>query len=81
MVDDWRKNLEFLQVLDIVCRVLVAKSEYASRPDLQLKEGGFVALFPLVYASACDCGKVHFWMDAKEKSAKCLGFLETEPAQ
>ena len=81
MVKDWKANLEFLQEFDIVCRVLVAQSEYAFRPDLQLKEGGFVALFPIVYASLCDCGEVHFWRDAKDKSAKCLGFLESDPAQ
>ena len=79
LVEDWKKNLHFLQALDIVCRVSVTKrpeSEFIIRPALQLRDCGFIALFPLVYASLCDCGKVHFWTDAKDNSAKCLGFLE-----
>ena len=61
LVESWKEGLNELECVDISCRVV--KDRTVSAP------------YPLAFASLCDCGKVHFHVDAEGPAAKRLGFL------
>ena len=60
LVNQWKADLHQLQLVDVSCRVVV--------------DGNYADIYPLVYGSKCDCGSVHFHVDAESAAAKCLGF-------
>jgi len=64
LVQRRKEEFNMLEVMDVSC--CVVKDQRAS------------GLYPLVFASICDCGTVHFHIDAESAAAKCLGFLKSD---
>ena len=60
LVKKWKEELKMLQLVDVSCRVA--------------KDGEYHTLYPLVFGSLCDCGTVHFCVDAESAAAKRFGF-------
>ena len=85
LANEWRAKLNMLEDLDVVCRV-IRDGKYITRLEIEalmkllplVDDEIVVCFFPLLFGSKCDCGRMHIWTDAKDASAKCLGFLEPD---
>lgn len=60
LVKKWKAELKMLELVDISCR--------------GAKDGEYYTLYPLIFGSLCDCGTVHFCVDAEDAAAKRFGF-------
>ena len=60
LVDRWKEELKLLELVDVSCRAA--------------KVGEYNKLHPLVFGSLCDCGTVHYCVDAENSAAKRFGF-------
>ena len=71
LVRTWKEKLTKLQEMDVFCRYVV-DDNYVLGP------GDDINLFPLIYGSRCDAGRIHFWTDANDAAEENLGFLNEE---
>ena len=80
LVKQWKEELKMLEIMDVSCRVVVddeyVQQMYNDRSTHQVCRTKCV--YPLIFASKCDCGQVHFCIDAEDDSAKCFGFLKAD---
>ena len=73
LVNLWKKELNVLEEMQVSCRV-VEEDDYRTDPV----GSSLLAVYPLIFGSKCDCGAVHFCIDAEEAMAKSCGFLEAD---
>ena len=77
LVNRWKEELKLLELMDVSCRVIIDDkySGYAHAEFYSVRTSLRLYLYPLVFATKCDCGTVHFHIDAQSEAAQCLGFL------
>lgn len=69
LVTNWKADLNRLELLDVSCRMVTVFNNLPWQSN-------DTSVYPLVYGRKCDCGRVHFHIDAEGALAKCLGFLK-----
>ena len=73
LVKDWREKLDCLELMEVDCRVVI-KDKYMARDENSWSPD----IYPMIFGSKCDCGVVHFCIDAEDAAAKSLGFLKPD---
>ena len=74
LVKRWKGQLKKLETMQVSCRVVEGDCYRKT------KEADFPLMiaFPLIFGSKCDCGRVHFCIDAEDDVAKNLGILKAD---
>ena len=75
LVQQWKERLEKLEMIDISCRIVEGDKYRINEFDSDIDR---VAVYPMIFGSTCDCGKVHFYIDAEDAAAKRYGFLQND---
>lgn len=68
VVNRWKVELKMLELMDVSCHLIV-DDKYTFR------------LYPLVFATKCDCGAIHYHIDAESAAAESLGFLKPDETE
>ena len=67
----WKEQLEKLETMQVSCRVVEGDCYRKTEANYPL-----MIAYPLFFGSKCDCGQVHFCINAEDDRAKNLGFLK-----